>query len=94
MPVGRNLVVSVDGTTNQFGPFVSSSIGLFAGIYSHSTSQNTNVVELHSRIIRNSTPVLLKCYLSGIGTYVPPSTGSLSYLREKLWNKIDMSIAW
>ncbi|KAJ7140656.1 hypothetical protein C8R44DRAFT_827617 [Mycena epipterygia] len=73
----RNLVVSIDGTSNQFGP------------------NNTNVVELHSRIIKEdpSTPQLT-FYLSGIGTYVPPSLRSLAYWKQLIANKIDLAIAW
>ncbi|KAJ7140723.1 hypothetical protein C8R44DRAFT_585502, partial [Mycena epipterygia] len=75
----RNLVVSIDGTSNQFGP------------------NNTNVVELHSRIIKDSkdpSKVQLSFYLSGIGTYVPPSWHSLSSWKQSLANTIDLAIAW
>ncbi|KAJ7140600.1 hypothetical protein C8R44DRAFT_846729 [Mycena epipterygia] len=73
----RNLVVSIDGTSNQFG------------------RNNTNVVELHSRIIKDnhSTPQLT-FYLSGIGTYVPPSFRSFAYWKQLIANKIDLAIAW
>ncbi|KAJ7430246.1 hypothetical protein B0H11DRAFT_1764998, partial [Mycena galericulata] len=74
----RNLVVSIDGTSNQFG------------------INNTNVVELHSRIIKESEDrrPQLTFYSSGIGTYVPPSLLSLAYLRQSIGNKIDLAIAW
>ncbi|KAJ7506852.1 hypothetical protein B0H11DRAFT_1707001, partial [Mycena galericulata] len=74
----RNLVVSIDGTSNQFG------------------TNNTNVVELHSRIIKESEDrsPQLTFYSSGIGTYVPPSLLSLTYLRQSIGNKIDLAIAW
>ncbi|KAJ7482816.1 hypothetical protein B0H11DRAFT_1608843, partial [Mycena galericulata] len=74
----RNLVVSIDGTSNQFG------------------TNNTNVVELHSRIIKESKDrrPQLTFYSSGIGTYVPPSLLSLAYLQQSIGNKIDLAIAW
>ena len=59
-------------------------------------AQNTNVVELHSRIMKdcdNSHPQLT-FYSSGIGTYVPPSLRSFAYWRQLLANKIDLAIAW
>ncbi|KAJ7140635.1 hypothetical protein C8R44DRAFT_603741, partial [Mycena epipterygia] len=73
----RNLVVSIDGTSNQFGP------------------NNTNVVELHSRIIKEdpSTPQLTY-YASGVGTYVPPSWSSFASWKQWLANMIDLAIAW
>ncbi|KAJ7140763.1 hypothetical protein C8R44DRAFT_692685 [Mycena epipterygia] len=73
----RNLVVSIDGTSNQFG------------------LNNTNVVELHSRIIKRGLATQqLTFYLSGIGTYVPPSFRSLAYWKQVIANKIDLAIAW
>ncbi|THU85157.1 hypothetical protein K435DRAFT_686130, partial [Dendrothele bispora CBS 962.96] len=77
---GRNLIVSIDGTSNQFG------------------SNNTNVVELHSRIIRkyneDDNQEQLKCYLSGIGTALPPSRLAFSYWKVKFGNWIDLAVAW
>ncbi|KAF5362607.1 hypothetical protein D9758_009564 [Tetrapyrgos nigripes] len=72
---GRNLIVSIDGTSNQFG------------------KNNTNVVELHSRIVTGDG-MQLKCYLSGIGTALPPSPLMLSYWKVKFGNWIDLAIAW
>ncbi|KAL4259733.1 hypothetical protein AB1N83_013913, partial [Pleurotus pulmonarius] len=46
---GRIIVVSADGTANEFG------------------EMNTNVVELHSRILKDDDQ--LTFYISGIGTY-------------------------
>ncbi|KAJ7711632.1 hypothetical protein B0H16DRAFT_1667731 [Mycena metata] len=74
----RNLVVSIDGTSNQFGP------------------NNTNVVELHSRIVKDSdggSKEQLTFYSSGIGTYVPPSQ-SFAHWKQWMANKIDLAIAW
>ncbi|KAJ7633989.1 hypothetical protein B0H17DRAFT_961596 [Mycena rosella] len=73
----RNLVVSIDGTSNQFG------------------FDNTNVIELHSRIIKDEPHrPQLTFYVSGIGTYVPPSLRSLAYWRQLIANKLDLAIAW
>ncbi|KAJ7301375.1 hypothetical protein DFH08DRAFT_103192 [Mycena albidolilacea] len=75
----RNLVVSIDGTSNQFGP------------------HNTNVVELHSRIVKDPedpSKVQLTFYVSGIGTYVPPSMWSLASWKQSIANKIDLAVAW
>ncbi|KAK0440237.1 hypothetical protein EV421DRAFT_1712567, partial [Armillaria borealis] len=47
--------------------------------------RNTNVVELHNRILKDDQDVpQLTFYSSGIGTYVPPSTFSLAHLRHNL----------
>ncbi|KAJ7854914.1 hypothetical protein B0H13DRAFT_1642136 [Mycena leptocephala] len=59
--------------------------------------QNTNVVELHSRILKDledPSKIQLTFYLSGIGTYVPPSIRSLGYWKQWTANKIDLAIAW
>ncbi|KAK0211865.1 hypothetical protein IW262DRAFT_1280085 [Armillaria fumosa] len=73
----RNLVVCLDGTSNQFG------------------HRNTNVVELHSRILRGDPDVpQLTFYSSGIGTYVPPLKFSPAHWLRLLDNIIDMAIAW
>ncbi|KAJ7936896.1 hypothetical protein B0H13DRAFT_2226761 [Mycena leptocephala] len=77
-PKFRNLVVSIDGTSNQFG------------------TNNTNVIELHSRIVKDSDAPCpqLTFYSSGIGTYVPPSLRSWAYWKQLIENKIDLAIAW
>ncbi|THU93363.1 hypothetical protein K435DRAFT_670369 [Dendrothele bispora CBS 962.96] len=64
-PKGRNLIVSIDGTSNQFG------------------SNNTNVVELHSRVDTDDQ-TQLKCYLSGIGTVLPPSPWAVSHWKVRV----------
>ncbi|KAJ7907119.1 hypothetical protein B0H13DRAFT_1450029, partial [Mycena leptocephala] len=79
-PKSRNLVVSIDGTSNQFGP-----------------NAHTNVVELYSRILKDledPSKIQLTFYLSGIGTYVPPSIRSLGYWKQWTANKIDLAIPW
>ncbi|KAJ6628218.1 hypothetical protein B0H10DRAFT_1778519, partial [Mycena sp. CBHHK59/15] len=73
---GRNLVVSIDGTSNQFGV------------------HNTNVVELHSRILVDASAEQLTYYNCGIGTYVPHRRKSWKYWRQRIDNTIDLAIAW
>ncbi|KAJ6578262.1 hypothetical protein B0H19DRAFT_930856, partial [Mycena capillaripes] len=92
----RNLVVSIDGTSNQFGTNASPCTILLHYSHEASTSlQNTNVVELHSRIVKESDePRQLTFYTSGIGTYVPPSLRSVAYWKQFIGNKIDLAIAW
>ncbi|KAJ7457894.1 hypothetical protein FB451DRAFT_1047155 [Mycena latifolia] len=74
--VSRNLVISIDGTSNQFG------------------IHNTNVVELHSRVLADASADQSKYYNSGIGTYVPPEAkASLKYWRQKIDNGLDLAFA-
>ncbi|KIP08191.1 hypothetical protein PHLGIDRAFT_69663 [Phlebiopsis gigantea 11061_1 CR5-6] len=70
---GRNLVVCIDGTANQFG------------------FQNTNVVELYSRLDKNKRQ--LTYYNSGIGTYVRDSNW-LGLMKQALVHGWDMAVAW
>ena len=57
--------------------------------------QNTNVVELHRRIIKDShTVTQLTYYNSGIGTFAPHTNRSPSYWAQKFSNTIDLAIAW
>ncbi|KAJ7785342.1 hypothetical protein DFH07DRAFT_7752 [Mycena maculata] len=73
--VSRNLVVSTDGTSNQFG------------------IRNTNVVELHSRVLTD-TADQNKYYNCGIGTYVPyENQTSWKYWRQRLGNGLDLAFA-
>ncbi|KAK0434988.1 uncharacterized protein EV420DRAFT_1623710 [Desarmillaria tabescens] len=73
----RNLVVCLDGTSNQFG------------------HHNTNVIELHSRILKEDQDIpQLTFYRSGIGTLVPPRRFSLRYWLSLGDNVIDQAIAW
>ncbi|KAI0041622.1 WD40 repeat-like protein [Auriscalpium vulgare] len=71
---GRNLVVCIDGTANQF------------------SKNNTNVVELYSRLEKDVDQ--LTYYDSGIGTYVRDSKWSPSYWKQAASHTIDMAIAW
>ncbi|KIJ34082.1 hypothetical protein M422DRAFT_233549, partial [Sphaerobolus stellatus SS14] len=71
---GKNLIVCIDGTANQF------------------SIKNTNVVELYSRLEKDSYQ--LTYYDSGIGTYVKDSRLSPSYWKQVVSHTIDMMIAW
>ncbi|THU92019.1 hypothetical protein K435DRAFT_567789, partial [Dendrothele bispora CBS 962.96] len=72
---GRNLIVSIDGTSNHFGV------------------NNTNVIELHSHV-ETKDQRQLKCYISGIGTALPPSPWAIQHWMVRLGNWIDLAIAW
>ncbi|KAJ7135227.1 hypothetical protein C8R43DRAFT_1089511 [Mycena crocata] len=72
----RNLVVSLDGTSNQFG------------------DHNTNVVELHGRILVDPSAEQLTYYNCGIGTYVPNREKTVKYVRQRFDNIVDLAIAW
>ncbi|KAJ7785330.1 hypothetical protein DFH07DRAFT_907963, partial [Mycena maculata] len=73
--VSRNLVVSIDGTSNQFG------------------IRNTNVVELHSRVLTD-TAEQNKYYNCGIGTYVPyENQTSWKYWRQRLDKGLELAFA-
>ncbi|KAL0958056.1 hypothetical protein HGRIS_000233 [Hohenbuehelia grisea] len=75
-PARRNLIVSIDGTSNQFG------------------LNNTNVVELQSRIVKDDPDVVqLTYYNSGIGTYAPTSQRSVSWTAW-LSSKFDLAFAF
>ncbi|KAJ7450782.1 hypothetical protein FB451DRAFT_1146090, partial [Mycena latifolia] len=72
----RNLVISIDGTSNQFG------------------MHNTNVVELHSRVLTGESANQNTYYNCGIGTYVPyENTASWKYWQQKLDNGLDLAFA-
>ncbi|KAJ7678038.1 hypothetical protein DFH06DRAFT_976128 [Mycena polygramma] len=75
--VSRNSVVSIDGTSNQFGLY------------------NTNVVELHSRVLADKSDEQCKYYNCGIGTYVPANNiFSWKYWRQWIGNLLDLAFAW
>jgi uncharacterized protein (DUF2235 family) len=56
--------------------------------------QNTNVVELHSRILVDPGDEQLKYYNCGIGTYVPNRWTTFKYWRQRFDNAVDLAIAW
>ena len=90
----RNLVICVDGTANQLSVKVGICFYNLHSVlpFSSPCSQNTNIVELYSRLIKSSDQ--LTYYNSGIGTYVKPSRTSLSYWIQLFNYSVDMAIAW
>lgn len=90
---GRNLVVCIDGTANQFGLQVSlrpRPLFYYGDTHCH-RPQNTHVVELHSRLTKDKYQ--LTYYDSGIGTFVKDS--SLFWLWwQMIVHGVDMAIAW
>ncbi|KAF8144603.1 hypothetical protein K438DRAFT_1631522 [Mycena galopus ATCC 62051] len=88
----RNLVVSIDGSSNQFGPNVCLETSLLRYLI---LSQNTDLLELHNRILKvNPAAQQLTFYVSGIGTYAPPTFRSFAYWKQLIANKLDLAIAW
>ncbi|KAF7364544.1 hypothetical protein MVEN_00323400 [Mycena venus] len=56
---------------------------------------NTNVVELHNHIVKDDIArPQLTFYVSGIGTYAPPTYRSLGYWKQAIANKLDLAFAW
>jgi hypothetical protein len=90
-PKGRNLIVCIDGTANQFGMKVGDTVVILSSRISTLIFQNTNVVELYSRLVNDEDQ--LTYYDSGIGTYVKESF-SLRHARQVVDHAIDMAIAW
>lgn len=89
----RNLVVCIDGTSNQFGRKVRPlNLYYFKRDTSYHSSKNTNVIELYRLLDKDETQ--LTFYNSGIGTYATPSWKSLAYKRQQLDHKLDLAIAW
>ena len=85
--MSQNLVLSIDGTSNQFGDKVSSWRHRGSENHPHFT-QNTNVVKLHSRVLRDKQR---KYYNCGIGTRVPD--GTKAEWRQKIDNGLDQAFA-
>jgi uncharacterized protein (DUF2235 family) len=89
---GRNLILSFDGTSNQYGQKVLFSLLRSLLNFTLTLSQNTNVIELYARIIKDDNQ--LTYYNSGIGTYARPSWRSYKYWKQVINNNIDLAIAW
>jgi uncharacterized protein (DUF2235 family) len=97
---GRNLVVCIDGTANQFGNKVCFFF-FFQKAWATEflidvCGKNTNVIELYNLLLKEveETPGQRTWYNSGIGTYARPSWKSLKYYKQALYHKIDLAIAW
>lgn len=87
----RNLVLTVDGTSNQFGIYVRDLFSSTSVLMLMSFKQNTNVVELYSRLA--ATDEQLNYYNSGIGTFVRPSS-LWKRIKQGADNLGDQAIAW
>ena len=91
---GRNLIVCIDGTSNQFGEKVCDwgpAGGLLNLMF---LKKNTNVIELYNLILKEVNDNQKTWYNSGIGTYARPSWKSLKFYKQVLFHKIDLAIAW
>jgi uncharacterized protein (DUF2235 family) len=88
------LIVSLDGTSNEFGLYVRRSSCSYDATRTQ-IAQNTNVVEMHSRIRADDQDNQQKYYNSGLGTYVPYRTLS-PWRHWKQWftNVRELSVAW
>ncbi|KAF9552769.1 WD40 repeat-like protein [Agrocybe pediades] len=57
--------------------------------------KNTNVIETYNLVDpKGQEDKQLTVYFSGIGTYARPSWRSFAYLKQALYHKIDLAIAW
>jgi uncharacterized protein (DUF2235 family) len=94
---GRNLVVCIDGTANKFGEKVHTLFGFSAQHRLTYALQNTNVVELCSRLTleakRYIDRVQVTYYNSGIGTFVP-NRRSIKRFGQWLDSTMDLAFAW
>ncbi|EMD32007.1 hypothetical protein CERSUDRAFT_99715 [Gelatoporia subvermispora B] len=80
---GRNLVVCIDGTSNQFGSKNTNVIELYRLVKKPSDDDSDT-----------DSFVQLTYYNSGIGTYAKPSWKSGHYRKQVIDHKIDLAIAW
>ena len=90
----RNLVVCIDGTSNQFGHnvFVPYLCIIFLPLTDY--GQNTNVVKLFAKIDLETThPEQYAYYSSGIGTR-PKSLHIFNRMERAVSDKFDMAVAW
>ena len=71
--------------TRRAGFLVNTAVDL-------TLSQNTNVVELCNRLVKDRSQ--LTYYNSGIGTYATPSWKSWTYRKQVWGHKLDLAIAW
>ena len=90
---GRNLIVCIDGTANQFGEKVCCE--KFAGtlLIGVLPGKNTNVIELYNLVLKVGEEQKT-WYNSGIGTYARPSWKSPKYYAQVIYHCIDLMIAW
>ena len=90
----RNLIVCIDGSSNQFGtkvhPFLTSFF--FLVLKHYGLCQNTNVIELYKCIPGNDEQFTY--YSSGVGTYAKGSWWTPGAFMQWADSKIDVVIAW
>ncbi|KDR70478.1 hypothetical protein GALMADRAFT_76068 [Galerina marginata CBS 339.88] len=93
---GRNLVVCIDGTANQFGEKVRSLDAVCPSPLplADAHDKNTNVIELYNFILKEVEDNQRTWYNSGIGTYARPSWKSLRYYGQVVYHLVDLAIAW
>ena len=92
MEVATSLFVSTVHQINSENTYCPSRLMCDYQLTTYDLFQNTNVVELYSRIIKDDTQP--SYYNSGIGTYATPSWRSLTFWKQVIYNKIDLAIAW
>ncbi|KAJ8482199.1 hypothetical protein ONZ45_g15035 [Pleurotus djamor] len=76
----RNLIINIDGTSNQFSEYSTNIVEMFSRIIKDFDEGE----EIEQLVFYNS----------GIGTYARPSFRSLHYLKQVIINHIDTAIAW
>ena len=86
---GRNLVVCIDGTASQFGQDVRTTFSVPSNFLI--LAQNSNVVELYSRLIKDKKQ--LTYYNSGIGTYMKGSRARMACDTRFLLHLADLFFA-
>ena len=90
----RNLVVCIDGTSNQFGTNVIALYLCSIFPSAHDYGQNTNVVKLFAKIdLETTRPEQYAYYSSGIGTH-PKSLHIFERMERAVSKKFDMAVAW
>lgn len=90
----RNLVVCVDGTSNQFGHNVICLVLFSYFFWTHHYGQNTNVVKLFAKIDQEAShPQQYAYYSSGIGTSAKASH-IIGRMVRAVSNKFEMAAAW
>lgn len=80
-----------DGTSNQYGEYVSRSGSAYVALAYRRHKQNTNVIENYFRLVKNDEQWTY--YNSGIGTFAWPSYKSMGYAYQLVLNKLDLAFA-
>ncbi|KAJ7468051.1 hypothetical protein FB451DRAFT_1039901, partial [Mycena latifolia] len=64
------------------------------GAFNQFGAQNTNVAELHSRVLVESTHRQLTYYNCGMGTYASSDPGTFKDWFRRFHNAVDLAIGW